>query len=543
MSSGILRIGLVLGAVVIALPSSAIRFETAAERWGIDFRHHIGASGVFYMPETMGSGLVVFDYDADGDHDLFFVDSGEMPGYEGEPARSVLYRNDQGRFLDVAHLSGVDVASYGMGATAGDVDGDGDLDLYVTAFGVNRLFLNRGDGTFEDATAAAGVGDELWSASATFCDTDRDGDLDLYVTNYVDFSYDDNPPCGIEERGLRSYCHPDVYDGLPDRFYRNRGDGTFVDATASAGFGEASGKGLGVVCTDLDGDDWPEIYVANDMTPNFLFANRGDGTFDEMALEAGAAVSDLGEPEAGMGVDVGDLDGDGQPDIFLTHLDLQTNALYRNLGSLLFVDHRYPSRLAEASVYEVGFGTAFADFDQDGDLDVVVANGHIIHNIEQFERGTTYAQRNQVFENTGGGRFEEVSESGMDAVRVSRGLAVGDLDGDGDVDVVISNSNDLAEVYENVTDSQAGWLGVDLRAPGGNTHGVGASVVFNAGTARQQREMRTASSYLSQNAMTLHFGLGDHRHVGLDVTWPSGQRQRFVELPANRRVVLVPAIR
>ena len=517
--------------------------------WGATFRHHHAGSGSFYMIETMGSGVVVWDYDGDGDEDLFFVDSGPLPGYQGEPPRSVLFRNDRdgrndrngsaGRFVDVTDRAGLRLASYGMGATAGDVDGDGDLDLYTTAFGASQLFLNRGDGTFEDATARSGAGFTSWSTSAAFADPDRDGDLDLYVTDYVDFSFDDNPICGNQERGLRSYCHPDVYDGLLDRYLRNRGDGTFEDATAKAGFGEATGKGLGVIWSDLDRDGWLDLFVANDMTPSFLFHNRKDGTFQEIGLAAGVALSPLGAPEAGMGVDSGDLDGNGFADLMVTHLDLQSSGVYTNQGSNVFLDGRYTSRLAEPSFHMVGFGLAFADLDQDGDLDVAVANGHIIHNVEQTGTGTTYKQRNQVFENLGKGVFREVMDSGVDVVRSSRGLGVGDLDGDGDVDFAVSNSNDLNEVYENVGAS-GGFLQVDLVAAKGNRMGIGARIELEAGGRKQEREVRTGSSYLSQNSVTAHFGLGAAgRADRLTVRWPDGKVQVFEGLPAKRRMTVV----
>lgn len=492
------------------------------------------------MVETMGSGVVVWDYDGDGDEDVLWVDSGTLPGYEGEKPRTVLYRNEGGgRFVDVTEKAGIAVAAYGMGATAGDVDGDGDLDLYVTGFGGNQMFANRGDGTFEDATARSGTGFASWSTSAAFADVDLDGDLDLYVADYVDFSFEDNPPCGQKERGLRSYCHPDVYDGLPDRFLRNRGDGTFEDATARTGLAETTGKGLGVIFSDFDEDGWPDLYVANDMTPSFLFRNRGAGSFEEIGLAAGVALSSLGVPEAGMGVDSGDLDGNGFPDLMVTHLDLQTNAVYVNQGGNVFLDGRYTSRLAEPSIHSVGFGLAFADLDQDADLDVVVANGHIIHNVELTGTGTTYKQRNQLFENLGKGQYREVAGSGLDVVRSSRGLAAGDLDGDGDLDLAISNSNDWAEVYENVG-APGNWLAVDLAAPRGNRQGIGARLELTAAGRKQEREVRTASSYLSQNALAAHFGLGPAPQADrLTVRWPDGQLQAFHSLPANRRLAIV----
>ncbi|HVG08723.1 MAG TPA: CRTAC1 family protein [Thermoanaerobaculia bacterium] len=532
---------LVLLASPGASPATAqLRFREVSQPWGLSFRHHHGGSGQFYMPETMGAGVAVFDYDGDGDPDVFYVDSGAMRGYQGETPRSALLRNDgAGKFVDVTERSGIRVTSYGMGTTAGDVDGDSDLDLYVSAFGPDQLFRNNGDGTFTEVTAQAGLGNPLWGTSAAFADTDADGDLDLYVTNYVDFSYEKNPICGNQRLGLRSYCHPDVFNGEPDRFYRNRGDGTFEDATAAAGFAPDAGNGLGVIFGDLDWDGDQDLYVANDMTPAFLFENKGNGKFEEIGLLSGTALSDLGKPEAGMGVDLGDIDGNGFEDIIKTHLDLQTNAVYSNQGSLLFIDARYTSKLAEPSMYMVGFGTVFADLDQDGDLDNVIANGHIIHNAELFKTGTTYKQRNQLFENTGKGVFREVKDGGLDVVRSSRGLAAGDLDLDGDLDLVVTNSDDLSEVYENVTAPAGGWLQVDLAGKRKNTAAIGARVELESGGRKQVRETRTGASYLSQSALTLHFGMGTAAQADrLTIRWPDGKVQALTRLPKDRRIVV-----
>ena len=520
-----------------ALHGAAPRFAEVGAAWGAEFRHHHCGSGKLYMTETMGSGVVIFDYDGDGDRDLFFVDSGVLPeGCPDGPPRSVLLRNDLSpsgpRFVDVTAASGIAasgivVTAYGMGATAGDIDGDGDLDLFVSSFGPDQLFRNQGDGTFVDVTAAAGVGEAAWGASAAFADADLDGDLDLYVSRYVDFAYDNNPACGVKERGLRSYCHPDVYNGLSDTFYLNRGDGTFVDATEQAGFGGGGvlGKGLGVVWGDWNGDGRPDLYVANDMTPNFQFENQGFPAklFEEIAMFSGTAVSDLGKEEASMGIAVGDVDGNGGEDLLVTHLDLQTNAFYSNLGGGMFSDHRFVARLAEPSLYKVGFGAVFADFDQDGDLDLAVADGHIIHNVEAWGTGTTYKQKNQFFDNLGDGRFAEVEDSGFEAVRSSRGLATGDLDGDGDLDLAVSNSNDVSEVYENRSPTPRAALEIDLRRATGDRFAIGARVEVAAGELRPSRQARTASSYLSQSDLTLHFGVGKATRIDeIVVHWPGG---------------------
>jgi hypothetical protein len=517
-----------------------IRFREVSEERGVDFVHAHGGQGDFFMIETMGSGVVAFDYDRDGDDDLLFIQSGELPVAAPEARavgpRSRLFRNDGGRFVDVTSAAGIDLDVYGMGGTAGDVDGDGDVDLFVTAYGANRLLRNNGNGTFTDATNAAGVGEASWGASASLADVDRDGDLDLYVTNYVAFTFDDNPLCGLPDRGLRSYCHPDVYDGLPDRFYRNRGDGTFEDATAEAGFADADGKGLGVIFGDIDRDGDDDLYVANDMTPNFLFLNDGKGVFEDAALVSGVAFDERGNAEAGMGLALGDLDGNGFADILVTHLDGQTNAYYSNTGSGLFVDRRFPSKLAETSFHKVGFGIDLADFDQDGALDVLVANGHIIHNVDEWGTTTSFKQGNQVLRNLGDGRLEEVEDAGLDVVRSSRGMAIADLDGDGDPDLAINNSTDPAEVYENVTGEPGGWLQVTLSGPEPLV-GTGLELRVGDGKPVLWRELRASSSYMSQGSSSVHFGLGDAAEVaGLTIFWPDGGRRQLRRLPVDRRI-------
>ncbi|MFQ5671109.1 MAG: CRTAC1 family protein [Acidobacteriota bacterium] len=533
--------------------SPAVRFKDITPRSGVTFQHVIGASGERYMQESMGAGVGLLDFDADGDLDLYLVNGAPLPGYtaEGPAPANVLYRNDgHGRFTAVPAAGGAGDTGYGMGVAVGDYDNDGDPDLYVLNHGPNVLYRNNDHGTFTDVTAAAGVGDPLWSSSAAFFDADGDGDLDLYVVNYCDATVENHKWCGrglqlsagqpAEDTGKkwRAYCTPKVYEAQPDTFYRNEGQGHFVVASEESGLMDRNGKGLGVVPVDYDNDGDVDLHVANDSTPNQLWRNDGSGHFKEVGLLAGIAYSEDGASEAGMGTDAGDYDGDGRLDLVVTNLDYETNSVLRNLGTV-FVHSGYPSGVAAKSLGLVGFGTNWLDVDNDGDLDLLVANGHIIDNIRLYNDSLSYAQPNQLFVNQGNGMFQEEGQAaGLGEPNVGRGSAVGDLDGDGRVDLIITRNHGSPGIFLNR--SRAGhWLGVRSRGTRSNRDGFGARIAISAGGREQVREVHAACSYQSSSDPTVHFGLGEATKVTrLSVRWPSGLQETF-QVPGVDRVLTV----
>jgi hypothetical protein len=526
-----------------AAPGQAVvLFDDISASAGIDFRHENGATEQKFMAETIGAGGLFFDYDNDGWLDIFLVNGGSFVDPELERAsRNRLYRNKgDGTFAAVdADLDG---SGYRMGACAGDFDNDGRVDLYLTGVGANHLYHNLGDGSFADVTASAGVTAPVWSASCAFGDIDNDGDLDLYVVNYVDFAVDNNKYCGSRGENRRAYCHPNVYNGLADVLYRNDGGGKFTDITADAGVHNPDGKGLGIVMSDYDRDGWLDIYVANDSVPNFLFRNKGGGKFEDVSLWAGVMVNGEGEPEAGMGTDMADYDGDGWPDIFVTNLDMETNTLYRNTGEGWFEDVTAEAGLAEPSRRFVGFGTAFFDYDNDTDLDLIVANGHVLDNVSSMRDSITYEQQNLLFRHDANGLFTSVADAsgpGLALEKVGRGLAVGDIDNDGDLDVLVANNGQTADLLRNDGGNQGNSLLIRLVGSASNRDGVGARLALTVDGKAQLREVKAGSSYLGQNDLRQHFGLG--RHAGaerLEIHWPGGKTEVFENLPANHIVTI-----
>jgi hypothetical protein len=432
-----------------------------------------------------------------------------------------------------------------MGACAGDYDNDGRVDLYITNFGPNRLYRNRGDGSFVDATDPTGPRPKAtasWSASCAFADFDRDGDLDLFVVNYVAADRAKSPFCGNAKLGTRFYCHPLNFPPLANTLYRNDGGGRFTDVSAAAGIGAYRGNGLGVVVTDYDEDGWPDIFVANDSVPNYLFRNLGRMRFEESALLSGVAVATDAKARAGMGVDAGDYDGDGRIDLVVTNLDLETFSLFRGLRDGLFAYATVESGIGFATLPYVGFGVAFVDYDNDGRLDLAIANGHIFDNAPQFRSGATYAQRKLLFRNDGGRRFIEVGGSsgpGLARATVGRGLAAGDIDNDGDLDLLVTNNGQAAELLRNDGGNRQPALLVRLIGGRSNRDGVGARLRLTAAGRTQIREVKAGSSYLSQNDSRVHFGLGTAlRAEALEVRWPSGRTDLVREIAPNQIVTI-----
>jgi enediyne biosynthesis protein E4 len=533
-------------------------FEERAEDLGVRFTHVNGRSGRFYMPEINGAGCAVLDYDNDGDLDLYLLQGHPLgPDTTPEAVRAAggdrLFRNDLQRdpatggavaaslhFTDVTLEAGVAAHGYGFGAATGDVDNDGWVDLLVTAFGSTQLWRNQGDGTFADVTASSGTDDRRWNVAATFLDYDRDGWLDLYLGTYVDFTFANHKTCRTAA-GAQDYCGPSAYEGVTDRLLRNRGDGTFEDRSNQSGIGRLPGKSLGVVTGDFDGDGWIDLYVANDQEPNFLWINRHDGTFTEEALLAGAAVDLHGRPQASMGVDAADFDGDGDEDLFMTHLATETDTLYLNDGSGTFEDATARTGLGPPGLRYTSWGTRWFDYDNDSLLDLFVANGGVRVIAELARQGDPFPFRepNQLFHAVGDGRYEDVSRSAgraMELQEVSRGTAFGDLDNDGDTDLLVTNNDGPARILINTVGQDARWLGLRLLGAKAPRDMLGAWVTLvRSGQPPLYRRLRTDGGFASAHDPRLLFGLGDAGAVtAVRVRWPDGKVEEWSAVAIGR---------
>jgi hypothetical protein len=521
-------------------------FTDVTQAAGIGFVHNSGAFGRKYLPETMGSGLAFLDYDGDGRQDLFFVNGADWPEKRRRTTTQALYRNrGDGTFEEVTRKAGLAVEMYGIGVAAADFDNDGDVDLFINALGPDRLFRNRGDGTFEDVTQRAGVSDPAFGSSAAWLDYDRDGRLDLFVCNYVQWSPKEDIFCTLDGVG-KSYCTPESYRGATNRLFRNRGDGTFEDVTRRAGVFDPTGKSLGVVAFDYDGDGLPDLAVANDTQPNFLYRNRGDGTFAETGRTAGIAFSEEGKARGAMGIDAADYDGSGRESLVIGNFSNEMLALYHNEGKGLFIDDAAMAGIGQPSLLTLAFGCFFFDFDLDGLLDLFVANGHVENDINRVQPSVTYAEPPHLFRGVGGGRFEQAdARAGPDFKRpiVGRGAAYADYDGDGDLDIAVSTNNGPALLLRNDGGNGGPWLRLRLVGKKSNRDGIGAVVRLRAGGIVGQRTVRSAASYASQSELPLTFGLGSagggaSPAADLQVTWPDGAVQSVTGLAAGRLHVI-----
>ena len=542
------RVAVLLMSLVSTI-EAASHFVDISHEAGIEFLHRNGAEGQRYLPETYGSGVAFFDFDDDGLQDLYLINAGRLPGLSQAPmAANALFHNEDGeRFTDITAKAGIGDSGYGMGVVVGDYDNDGWTDLYVTNVGANVLFRNDARGSFTDETAKAGVGDEGWGTSGSFADVDLDGDLDLFVGNYLNYSTTDPTICRIGNSEERLYCDPRKFNGQVDRLYINGGeevDWLFSDQTEDFGLVSVEGKELGVVFGDSDEDGDLDLYLANDMAPNMLYRNDGH-RFVEKGLASGTSLNDEGGIEAGMGVDMADADGDGRLDLFVTNFQWESNTLYQNLGQGFFFDATVSSGITKASMAFLGFGTGFIDYDNDGDLDLFVANGHVYDNVKKVDAAASYPQRNQLLENTGDGRFVEREEAGpgMALRQVSRGTAFADIDNDGDLDIAINNCNDRPALLRNDGEESGHWLGLRLIGVESNKDALGARVKMHVAGRVLVREVRRNASYLSASDPRLIFGLAaDKAAERVEIRWPSGRVQILEDVPANQYLAIEESV-
>jgi hypothetical protein len=532
-----------------ALPAASLQKESSAgltfgfsdvtAAAGIQFHHNNGGYGGKFLPETLGSGCAFLDYDSDGWQDILLINGMDWAGHKRQRSTLKLYRNNRnGTFTDVTRSAGLDVEMYGMGVAVGDFNNDSFEDIFVSCVGQSRLFRNTGKGTFVDATRSSGLfGHQGFSTSALWFDYDRDGLLDLFVCNYLRWSPEHDVFCSLDGTH-KSYCTPEAYRGDTCWLFHNRGDGTFEDVTAASGIFDTSSKSLGVAMFDYDKDGWPDLLVANDTQPNKLYRNLKNGKFKDVAVEAGLAFSTEGKARAGMGVDIGDFENSGKPGVAITNFDNEMTGLYRVSAPGIFDDISMVSGIGSASRNTLGFGCMFLDVDLDGLLDLAVANGHIDETVRNIRGNTGYAQSPQLFLNRGGGKFRDVAGEvggGFAVPKVGRGLAYGDFDRDGDLDVLMTTNNGPAYLYRNDQIAHPRSIRFQLQGVKSNRDAIGAVVhIFYDGQS-QVRMVRGGSSYLSQSELPLTFGLGSRDKIDrVVIDWPSGRNEEYKDLPAGR---------
>jgi hypothetical protein len=549
---------LLSSAAVAALPALTRGVDNLSQTFpfsevlssGISFVHSSGRSPQKYLPESTGAGCAFFDYDNDGWMDIYLVNSGPCDFWNPpKPLRNALYRNNRdGTFTDVTEKTGVPGGGYGMGVAAGDYNGDGFPDLYVTQYGRSILYRNNGDGTFTDVTAKAGVAAPGWASSAVWFDYDNDGRLDLFVCRFVDFSKLKHHVCNAPNipalAGINEYCYPRIFDPMSSWLFHNNGDGTFTDVSQQTGIAGNPGKAWGVVATDINNDGFLDLFVANDTTANFIFANRAGKHFEEIGFTAGVAYGEGGKARSGMGVDSADLDQDGWMDLFVTNLDHEFYGIYHNRHDETFEDIAAPSGIARATQTMSGWGVKFFDYDNDGNLDLLVANGHPDDLIDKINPGVTYSEPMLLFQNTGAGLKNISAESGPLFSRQlsARGLALGDFDNDGSVDVLVSVNDGAPVLLRNNAGRQNHWLGVKLVGKKCNPDAIGAQITYQAGDLKRHQMKVGGGSYLSSHDPRMVLGLGKREKIDwLEVKWPmpGGATQRFTDLPINRYITIV----